>query len=331
MGEAGTFLFAESSLHSPPPRASFPPTPQTLLDWLVAHYPTAKRQTLRRMLQDRRVTVNGQAVVRPGQPVGADDVVTVAGRAERGRPDTPRRGAATPLDVVYEDADLLVVEKPPGLLTSTVPRERRPTLLAAVRAYVEASEANAVRVSRVGLIHRLDRDASGLLVFSKTHEAYLSLKRQLFEHTIDRVYTAVVEGVPTPRAGRIDTRLVERADGTVYSTKNSGEGERAVTEYEVIEERNRRSLVRVTLFTGRKHQIRVHLGGRGAPIVGDIMYGKAKGRLAGEKGGPKAERLLLAATGLAFAHPRSGQRLTFERPAPQAFTRALGEAPSRSR
>ena len=319
-----------------------PPTPQTLLDWLAARYPTAKRQTLRRMLQDRRVKVNGRTAVRATQALGAEDVVAVADRGERPRTVDPRRVAAAATrggpDIVYEDADLLVVDKPPGLLTSTGPREKRPTLLAAVRAYVEGSDARAGRSARVGLIHRLDRDASGLLVFSRTHEAYLSLKRQLLEHTVDRVYTAVVEGVPTPRSGRVESRLVERADGTVYSTKRPGEGERAVTEYEVLQERNRRSLVRVTLFTGRKHQIRVHLGDRGAPIVGDIMYGGGKrpaGRPAGRpaaggKGEGKGERLMLAATKLAFTHPRTGRRLTFERPAPPAFAEALGEAVPRS-
>src|SRR6185503_6889650 len=114
----------------------------------------------------------------------------------------------------------------------------------------------------VGLIHRLDRDASGLLVFSKTHDAYLSLKRQFFDHSVERVYTAVVDGVPTPRSGRVQSWLVERADGTVYSTRRPGEGQRAVTDYEVTDRRKGRSLVRVTLHTGRKHQIRVHLSER---------------------------------------------------------------------
>src|SRR5205807_8770535 len=96
------------------------------------------------------------------------------------------------LDIVHEDADLLVVNKPAGLLTSTVPREPRPTLIAKVREYVAATSPNA----RVGLIHRLDRDASGLLVFSKNEEAYEFLKRQFFNHSVDRIYAAVVEGVP---------------------------------------------------------------------------------------------------------------------------------------
>jgi 23S rRNA pseudouridine1911/1915/1917 synthase len=191
---------------------------------------------------------------------------------------------------------------------------------------------------RVGLIHRLDRDASGLLVFSKTHDEYLSLKRQLFERSVERVYAAVVAGVPKPPKGTIDSRLVERADGTVYSTKRPGEGERAVSEYEVVEAREGRALVRVTLRTGRKHQIRVHLSERGWPIVGDAVYGSVEpGRWRKETPGgaswrpaaPAGPRLMLAATKLSFTHPRTGGRLTFERPAPGAFAAAFESGPGR--
>jgi 23S rRNA pseudouridine1911/1915/1917 synthase len=283
------------------------------------------------MLQDGRVTLNGQAVVRAGERVTPQDQVEVADRRAP-RPAELRARAAVrgpKLDVVFEDDDLLVVDKPPGLLTSTTPGERRPTLLAMVREYVNASPAPRGRPSRVGLIHRLDRDASGLLVFSKTHDAYLSLKRQFFEHSVERVYTAVVHGAPTPPAGRVESRLVERADGTVYSTRRPGEGERAVTDYEVVGRGKGRSLVRVTLHTGRKHQIRVHLSERGAPIVGDTVYGKAPSRPKNKQ--PAAERLMLAATRLSLTHPRAGERLTFERPAPRAFAGALAgpSAPSR--
>src|SRR4029079_12746335 len=115
----------------------------------------------------------------------------------------------SPLKIVFEDQELLVVDKPAGLLTSTVPRERRPTALAIVRRYLGATSPDA----RVGLIHRLDKDASGLLVFSKSHLAYESLKGQFFKHTVERVYEAVVHGKPAPPAGRVASRLVERADG----------------------------------------------------------------------------------------------------------------------
>lgn len=278
--------------------------PQTLLDWLVARYPTAKRETLRRMLAGGRVAVNGAKPRSLKLALGPDDRVEVS---DRPRSDARQAAPAAPLPfrIVHEDADVLVVDKPAGLLTSTVPGERRPTLLAAVRAYVLAREPRA----RVGLIHRLDRDAAGLLVFSKTDVAYRSLKTQLFHHTVERVYLALTQGVPNPRTGRIESRLLERADGTVYSTRAHAKGERAVTHYEVVEAGGGRALVRVRIETGRKHQIRVHLTQRGTPIVGDRMYG------AQDEG-----RLMLTAIKLGFSHPRTSEDVSFELDNPKGFT-----------
>jgi len=203
--------------------------------------------------------------------------------------------------IIFEDRDLLVVEKAAGLLTSTVPREKRPTLLAAVREYVEHKNPTA----RLGLIHRLDRDAAGLLVFSKSHMAYMSLKGQFFRHTVTRAYIALVEGIPNPDRGTIRSRLEERADGTVYSTHRHAKGQAAITHYETIRKAKGRALLRVSLHTGRKHQIRAHLSERGMPIVGDRMYGK-----------PDKDGLHLIAAELAFDHPRDGKRRVFHLPPP---------------
>jgi 23S rRNA pseudouridine1911/1915/1917 synthase len=298
---------------------------ETLLDWLVRRYPTAKRETLRQMVRDGRVTVNGATPRGVKGEIAASDRVEVADRRPE-RIDRSRRAASSrllrrrlPFAMVYEDADLLVVDKPPGLLTSTVPGERRPTLLAAVQEYVE-SQRGTDRRTRVGLIHRLDRDASGLLVFSRNDSAYHSLKSQLFHRKIEREYLAVTQGVPTPREGRIESRLEERADGTVYATRAPGQGERAATHYEVVQtfggggggggRSGKQALVRVRLETGRKHQIRVHLAQRGAAIVGDPVYGKDE---------TTEPRLMLAAVKLGFTHPRTGKPVAFELPPPAGF------------
>jgi 23S rRNA pseudouridine1911/1915/1917 synthase len=220
------------------------------------------------------------------------------------------------LSVIYEDADILVVDKPPGLLTSTVPREPRATLLAQVREYVRAKEPRA----RLGLIHRLDRDASGLLLFSKNNAAYESLKRQFFEHSVERVYMAIVEGKPPEMRGRIRSRLVELADGCVRSTKSAGKGQAALTEYVVLRQFGQRALLRVTLHTGRKHQIRAHLSERGMPIVNDPMYSPAMTKPGG--------RLMLAATKLALSHPRTGKRMKFEIPMPAEMKAQIAQPSS---
>lgn len=279
----------------------------TLLEFLIAKFPTAKRQTLRRMLDDGRVRVNG---IRPrsmkAEIKDSDDVrVNEHGAAAASRsPAKP----TLPFVIVHEDGDVLVIDKPPGLLTSTVPSERRPTALAAVQEYL-ADDPNV----RVGLIHRLDRDASGLLVFSKNAAAYDSLKRQFFEHTVERVYHAVINGALKPPAGRIESNLVERTNGTEFSSSRKSGGEHAITDYKTVRRAGTLSLVRVTLETGRKHQIRVHLSERGRPIINDPLYSDR----------PRSGRLMLAATELAFDHPKTGQRVRFELPLPREMAALL--------
>jgi 23S rRNA pseudouridine1911/1915/1917 synthase len=275
---------------------------QTVLDWLVRKYPLAKKQTLKRMVEGRRVRVNGRPVKKLSESLESGDAVEV----DESRPAREQKHVPRLDGVVFEDVDLLVVNKPAGLLTSTGSKDKRPTLLANVRADVRAREPNA----RIGLIHRLDRDASGLLVFSKNDDAYQSLKTQLFHHKFGREYRAVVHGKPTPLKGLIDTRLVERADGTVRSTSERARGERAVSEYEYLAGKGKLSLLRVVLQTGRKHQIRVHLSARGNPVVGDKLYGPED---------DKAPRLMLAATKLTIRHPRSGDEMTFVAEVPEEF------------
>jgi len=269
----------------------------TLLTWLTQHYPLAKRTTFRHMLSDRRIRVNGRVVAKLKHVLAEADRVEVGDRIE------PK--SRKPAYIVHEDADVIVVNKPTGLLTSTGPRETRKTLLQMLRDYLALTDARA----RLGLIHRLDRDASGLLVFSKTDAAYRSLKSQFFDHTVLREYTAIIHGVLNPRAGKIDSRLLERADGTMHSTSVHAKGQRAVTDYETVRFENGLSLLRLRLFTGRKHQIRVHLSERGTTIVGDAMYGAKDDGV----------RLMLAAVRLGFQHPGTGKPIEFTLPLPAEF------------
>lgn len=264
-----------------------------LLDRLLQDFPTAKRQTLKRMVQNRRVNINGVAARKLTQPVEPKDRVTVAS-LDKKTPPTPR----LTFPIIHEDADILVIEKPAGLLTSTVPREPRPTALAMVREYLAAADPSA----RVGLIHRLDREASGLLIFSKNNLAFDSLKKQFFHHTVDRVYHAIVSPPPKKPSGRIENFLIERADGTVRSAQDRGQ--RAVTTFDVAKRRGAFALLRIKLHTGRKHQIRAHLSEIGSPVLGDEQYG----------GKPGETGLMLAAVELTIDHPRTGLRTRFSIP-----------------
>ncbi|HEX4792602.1 MAG TPA: RluA family pseudouridine synthase [Humisphaera sp.] len=278
----------------------------TLIDFLARRFPASTRTTLRQMLKSGRVRVNGSRALDAKRTIEPRDNVQVIDRPREVAPDTSRQQHS--LAIVYEDADVLVVNKPAGLLTSTVPREPRPTLLAQVRDYLKASDPKA----RLGLIHRLDRDATGLLIFSKNDAAYTSLKHQFYHHSVTREYLAVVHGAPNPPAGRIENRLTEHPDGTVHATRNI-KAQRAVTDYQTIARRGKRSVLKVTLHTGRKHQIRAHLSGRGVPIVGDTVYGPESAEA----------HILLAAVRLTIEHPQTGKQMTFEIQPPAYFDRDL--------
>lgn len=210
------------------------------------------------------------------------------------------------IPIVFEDRDILVIDKPAGVLTSSGPREKRPTALAGVREYVAANDPRA----RVGLVHRLDREASGLLVFSKNASAFQTLKQQFFDHSASRVYLAVVSPAPREKKGQFESSLVEWADGSVHSTRLAGRGQQAVTQYCVVSEHQANAVVRVTLQTGRKHQIRAHLAEAGCPIVGDGLYG----------GVSNPAGLMLVAIELALNHPRTGRRQTFRIDVPDRMT-----------
>lgn len=273
-----------------------------LRDRLRRDFPDAKQQSLKRMVQNHRVKINGVAAKRLDQIVNAEDRVTVEAREKTHEPRLPFK-------IIHEDEDILIIDKPAGLLTSTVPREPRATAIAGVREYLRQSDPSA----RAGLIHRLDREASGLLVFAKNNRAFESLKKQFFHHTVGRVYHAIVSPPPKDDSGKIESFLVERADGSVRSTRSSGKGQRAITFFDVAKRRGAFAFVRIRLHTGRKHQIRVHLSELGCPILGDRQYG----------GKEHKNGLMLGAVELSLDHPRTGKRMVFS--IPESSDRVLSE------
>jgi 23S rRNA pseudouridine1911/1915/1917 synthase len=282
--------------------------PMTVRAWLQQQFPMAKGVTLKRMVQDGRVLVNGTPVRSLKQEMGPLDKAAL-----RQPVAAAEKPPARELQIVYEDADLLVANKPAGLLTSTVVDEKRPTLLAMVRSYIAERQPTAA----VGLIHRLDRSASGLLIFSKNADAYESLKRQFFEHSVKRKYIAVVEGVPRQSKGRLRSYLVELPSGEIVCRSKPGKGRLAVTDYVVLQtamtRHGARSMLQVTLQTGRKHQIRAQLSHLGTPIVNDPIYGQAR----------PTGRMLLTAVMLGTVHPRTGKAAKWEIPIPREIKHAM--------
>ena len=270
-------------------------------------YPGTSGRTRKRWMTEGRVSVGGRVVRRGDVPLAADD------RVELGVPPGPSFPSG--LGLVHEDEDLIVVDKPPGLLTIATERERERTAYRLLADYVGSygpSRGGKGRgAPRLFIVHRLDRETSGLLVFAKSPAAKRRLQSQFEARTVERRYVSVVEGRMGDERGTLRSRLREDRALSVRPTRDRSSGREAITDYRVIARGPSTTLVELSLMTGRRGQIRVQLAALGHPIVGDRAYGGARDPL---------RRLCLHATRLTFAHPR-GHRVSFESPAPATFAR----------
>jgi tRNA pseudouridine32 synthase/23S rRNA pseudouridine746 synthase/23S rRNA pseudouridine1911/1915/1917 synthase len=215
------------------------------------------------------------------------------------------------LVVLYEDKDILVVDKPAGLLSVATEREKSRTAHSLLTEYIRKGCGRSQK--RLFVVHRLDRDTSGTLIFAKSEEAMLRLKDR-WKQTVKK-YLAVVQGTCEKSSDTITSYLAEDEEYTVYSTADSTKGKLAQTAYTVLKVTKGVSLLELVLLTGRKNQIRVHLAGIGHPIVGDTKYGKE---------GEAHPRMALHARSISFKHPFSGKQLTFESEVPAFFTTLVG-------
>lgn len=215
------------------------------------------------------------------------------------------------ISIIYEDSAVIVVEKPSGLLTMGTDRDKTRTVHTILNEYVRKGDPRSRK--RIYIVHRLDRETSGILVFAKSEQA----KNFLQDHwqDADKRYFAVVHGTLSPKEGLISSYLAENSAFSVYSTSDQALGKLSRTEYRVCKETRGLSLLEIHLLTGRKHQIRVHLSEKGHPVVGDSKYGR--GRDAGAA-------LALHAGSLSFTHPCSGKRMTFTAGAPDSIVRLVG-------
>ncbi|NNM89030.1 MAG: hypothetical protein HKL95_10990, partial [Phycisphaerae bacterium] len=241
------------------------PPVATVMDALAAVLPDAHRTTLRHFFSQGRVLLNDQPARSLKQPVLPNDRVTIADA--RVRPTELPAG----LKIIHQDADVIVVDKPPGLLTATHAQETRPTVLALLNRYV--SRANGK--NKIFLVHRLDQHASGLLVFARGIKALHHLKAQFRDHSITREYHVLVHGSPDPAQGRLSGNLIEGPDRIVRPCP-ANRGRPAILDYRLISPATPAvplSHLQCRLFTGRKHQIRVQFDAAGHPVVGDPVYG----------------------------------------------------------
>ena len=285
--------------------------PAELLAHLFVIWPEIKKTTIRTWLKFQAVTVNGRPVSQFNHSLVPGDVVAV--RTDRyAAPKTSLPGG---IKILHEDAAVIVIVKPENLLSIASEAEQERTAYFQLTDYLRYNKPNSRE--RVWIVHRLDRETSGLMIFAKTPEAKEFLQNG-WEKTTKR-YEAVVEGHLPNNSGTFESDLDETNPFKVYSATPSEATRHAVTHYRVIKRSQWRSLVELTLETGRRHQIRVHLSEAGCPIVGDEKYGS--------KSDP-AKRLGLHSCFLEFLHPETGCEMQFSSPLPKDLDRLVTE-PSR--
>ncbi len=214
------------------------------------------------------------------------------------------------LEIVYEDRDILVVDKPAGLLTVGTKTNKFKTAYYILTDYIRKGSLKSRK--RIFIVHRLDQWASGVLVFAKSEEVKLRLQAQW--KSTEKKYVAVVHGQLAQKEGMITSYLSESRTYVVYSTTDVTKGKLAHTAYKVLKETKRFSLLEINLLTGRKNQIRVHMADKGNPIVGDRKYGKTKDGY---------RRLALHSKSISFKHPTSGEQMTFEAKVPNYFSELI--------
>lgn len=280
---------------------------ERLIDLLKRRLPGWKAATIKQRIKNGLVTRNGEPI-RSGAAVLAEGE-TIEVLASQPGPSAylPVGLGKPPLPVLYADDFLLAVDKPSGLLSVASERERNLTAVHLMREWLAGMDRDERR--ELHAAHRLDRDASGVLLFTRS----LAVKRQLAAswHNFEKVYAAVVDGVPSPKEGSIDEPLWEDK-GLFVRVADARGGESALTHYRLVRSSGSRSLLEVRLGTGRKHQIRVHLAHLGCPIVGDSRYGVSK-----------ASRLALHAERLRLQHPTDGREIEIIARIPHLFGKML--------
>lgn len=278
--------------------------PATLLDALFVFLPDSKRTTVKDYLKHNQVRVNGNVTTQFDRPLAPGDMVEVNTTREFQCFSNSR------LKIVYEDDDIIVVNKGYGLLSMGTDRIKDGTAYNLLRDYLKRKDPR----NKLFIVHRLDRDTSGLMMFAKTQQAKETMQHNWNNMVLERKYVAIVEGVIKPEEGEIRSYLTENTAHEVYSTDNPAEGKLAVTYYKTLKKRAPYSMVELSLATGRKNQIRVHMKEAGHPIVGDRRYGA--------KASP-IHRLCLHAQTLRFVHPTTRRDMSFTCPLPAGYVRLV--------
>mgnify|MGYP005632743993 CR=1 FL=1 len=286
---------------------------------LAAALDDLSRSRLKALIEEGQVSQDGKVVRSPSAKVGAGDAFEITIPAPV---DAIPVGQDIPLDILYEDDDLIVLDKPAGMVVHPAPGNPDGTLVNALIYHCGDSLAGIGGVRRPGIVHRLDKDTSGVMVAAKTAVAHANLVEQFSARSVDRAYHAIVWGLPKPAAGEIEGAIGRHPKNRKKMAVRDTGGKHALTRYKTLKVYGDglASLVECRLATGRTHQIRVHLSHRGNPLVGDPVYGRSTGRRDAVSAlDPDIKRQIgdfsrqaLHARVLGFAHPTTGQHVDFK-------------------
>jgi 23S rRNA pseudouridine1911/1915/1917 synthase len=292
--------------------------PRERLDtFLRPRFPAVSRGTIQRLIEQGHISVNGQTV-KPTHTPRAGEVVSITWPEARPAAAQPEE---LPLDIIYEDADLVVLNKAPGIVVHPGAGNEAGTLVNALLHHCRGQLSGIGGIARPGIVHRLDKDTSGCLVVAKNDAAHLKLTKQFAGREVVKVYLALLCGELPRDSGDIRAPIARHPTHRKRMAAVEG-GREAWTSYRVIERLRWATLVEARLHTGRTHQIRVHFQHLGFPLVGDDTYGKKHNARLREISGYSAPRQMLHAQKLEFTHPRLEKRMRFEARFPEDFREA---------
>ncbi len=300
----GTYSYGQPGKHAGKERQTRMPVsePAELMKFLIEKLPHKARNNIKSLLTHRQVLVNDKVVtqynhlLKPGQEVVVNWSLV--------RDEEQKQG----LKIIYEDSEIIVIDKPAGLLSIASDVEKQYTAYHQLTEYVRRDNPE----NRIFIVHRLDRDTSGVMLFAKNEAIKHSLQDQWKNIVVDRAYIAVVEGKLDQKQDTIKSWLKETKTKLMYSSSIKGDGLEAITHYQVLQAVSKYSLLEIRLETGRKNQIRVHMKDIGHSIIGDKKYGSTTNPIG---------RLGLHAHILSFKHPLTGELLSFETEVPKKFSR----------
>ncbi len=281
-------------------------TESELMKFLLDKMPGKNRDNVKTLLHDKQILVDGNQVSQYNFRLLPGQTVTVT--RNRIKPGKSYRG----ITIVYEDNDIIVIDKHAGILSVATDRHEKLTAYSLLYDHVKKNNPDG----KIFIVHRLDRETSGLMIFAKSAKIQKTLQKSWNDMIIERVYVALAEGIVDPPAGEISSYLKEGKNLVVFSSQKPGDGQWAVTNYETIRAGAGFTLLNLNLRTGRKNQIRVHLKDIGHPVAGDRKYGSTCNPLG---------RMGLHALVISFFHPVNGRKMRFETRIPRKFNSVFDE------